>query len=160
MHDQLWNEAKEKVLDVANCEAEVGPVVSPFQGFQAVSLKRDVAIEVHLVERLHGNGGPAIVLLAVLGFMESQIVFDWLAREFGFLVLARQVIRADNPEHGKDGQVENDREEDEGLEAAAEFPGHVARDQGQERNEQCVGERVGSVAICWQWSIVNSRGLV
>lgn len=67
--------------------------------------------------------------------MERQIVFDGLSWELGFLILPRQVFGADNPECAKDGQIQKDGEEDERLEAAAEFPGHIARDKGQERYE-------------------------
>src|SRR4051794_3152322 len=111
MHDELRKHAKEEEFDVANGEPEVAPVMPPLQNFQAVSVERDIAVKVLLVECLHRNGGPAIVLLAVLCLVELQVVFNWLAREFGLFVSARQVIGRDEPESGKNGKIQDNSEE-------------------------------------------------
>lgn len=152
VHDQLRDHAKQEVLDQAKGEAEVGPVMAELQNVQAVALEVDVAIEVLLVESLHGNL-LATVGLTVLCLVELKVCLDGLARELGLLVLAGGIFGGDNPESGEDRQVNDQSEEDPCLQPSAELPGNIGGDTDKQRDQGGVGEVVTAIAICGQRSI-------
>lgn len=129
MHEHLWNHAKEEVLDEAKRESKVAPVVAPLQDFEHVAIALDVAVEVHLVERLHGYFGLSMVLLAVLFLFEGQIMLDRLARQPSLLILAGCKFGGDDPKCGQNRQIDYQSEEDPRLEASAELPADVAGDK-------------------------------
>lgn len=157
MHDHLRNHAQQKVLDQSEGEAEVGPVVAHLQDLETVALEIDIAIEVLLVESLHGDLLAAIVLVLVLLLVELDVGLDGLAGELGLLVLAGGILGGGNPESGKDREIDNQSEENPGLEAAAELVGDVGGDTDEERKEGLVVEVVGADAICGQRSVGNRR---
>ena len=154
VHDHLRNHAEQEVLNQAKGEAEVGPVVAQLQNVQAVALEVDVAIEVLLIEGLHGD------LLAAVGFtvlclVELKVRLDRLARELGFLVLTGGIFGGDNPESGENGQVDDQSEEDPCLGPSTELPGDVGGDTDKQRDQGSVGEVVTTIAVRGQWGIGN-----
>ena len=54
MPDDFRNHACEEEPEETESEPKIGPVVPIFQDVQGVSFKVHLAIEVHLMERLHG----------------------------------------------------------------------------------------------------------
>lgn len=157
MPEKVGNGASEELLDVSDREPEARPIVPVFHDLQHIAIDRDVAIEVHLVESLHGDGGPAMVLLLVLLLLESEVMLDGLARELGLLASAGRILGGDNEEGSEDRQVEDQGEEDEGLESAAELVGGVARDQEERSNESWVRERVVTISFSGERGI-GDRG--
>lgn len=103
VEDELRNEGSEEVLDIANGEAEVAPVVAEFKNFQHVSLDINVAVEVHLVEGLHGDSLLAAICFTMFLLLEGQVVLDGLAAELGLLVFARRILGSNDPEGSEDG---------------------------------------------------------
>jgi len=148
------------VLDVSNREAEAGPVVAHLQYFQHVALDGDVAIEVLLMERLERDLALAIVALAVLLFVEAEVVFNGLLGQHDFVVLAGRVLGREDPEGSEEGQVHDQGEEDPCLEAASEGPGDVARHADQDGEEQRVRKVLGAGAVGRERGIVNGRVLL
>jgi hypothetical protein len=106
MEDKLRNKSSEEVLDQSQSEGEVGPIVPPFHDLEAVTIKVDVAIEVHLMKCLHGNGGPSTVSLLVLGLFEGEVMLDWLSRQFDFVIFAANKSRRDIPEGTENRQID------------------------------------------------------
>lgn len=70
MYNHLREEAKEEVLDQAEGEAWLRPVVTPFENIQHVAIKIHLAVKVLLLECLKWNQFLAIVCVAVLGLGE------------------------------------------------------------------------------------------
>lgn len=159
MHDHLGDHAKEEELDKANGEAEAGPVVAVLHDLQTVALEVDVAVKVHLVEGLHGNLARATVLGAVGILLEVEVVLDGATGVAGLLGLAGADGRDGEPPGGQQRQVEDQGEEDEGLETAAELPGDVERYTSEDGEEGDVVERVGPGAVGGQRRILDGRRL-
>lgn len=97
--EQFGNETKEEVLEKAHGEAEIGPVVSKLQDLKGITFEVHLAVEVLLVEHLHGDLALSMVRGAVMLAVEIQIVFDGAARIFGLLVLSRRDGRSHRPKH-------------------------------------------------------------
>jgi hypothetical protein len=92
------------------------------QHLEGVAVEVDVTIEVHLVEGLHGDLVPAIVLGLVRRLLEGEIVLDRAAGEPGLLVLAGRDARGSEPEGGKQGKGGEEGDEDGCLQTAAYLP--------------------------------------
>lgn len=89
MHDNLWCEVEEDVLEEANGESEAGPVCAVLKDIQAVTIEFNVAVKVHVVEALHWDSGLAMVLQPIGLVLKGEVVLDWAARQPDFLVAAR-----------------------------------------------------------------------
>lgn len=122
MHDDLGNHAEEEVLDQANGEAEVGPVMAELHDLEAVSVKVDVAVKVHLVEGLHGHLVLAMVLGLVLGLLEGEVVLDALARVLCLFVFARADGGDNQPVGSQQRKTGEEGEEDGSLKTTANLP--------------------------------------
>jgi hypothetical protein len=157
VHDRLGDEAKEKVLNQSKRKSEIDPIVPQLQDFQSVAVEVHVTVEVHLVESFHRNGLLAIVRFLVLCLVEREVVLDRLAGELGLLVLPRSVLGCDDPERTKDWQVYNQRKENPCLEATAELPADVSRNESEQCKEGIVVEMVRGCPIGRQGSIWNGR---
>ena len=90
MHNDLWDHASQKEPVQADCEPEACPVVPVFHNLKHVSIDVDFAIEVHLVESLHGDLATTAILYFVGVLVEGQIMLDWKTRVFGLFILARR----------------------------------------------------------------------
>lgn len=55
MHNDFGNERENEVFAEADCELEADPVVTVFQGLQAVAIEVHFTVEVFFVECLHGD---------------------------------------------------------------------------------------------------------
>lgn len=128
VHDNLGDHAKEEELDEADSEAEAGPVMAELHNIEAIALEVDLAVKVHLVESLHGDLAVATVLEAVRVLLELEVVLDASTGEAGLLILAGANGGDDQPEGAEEGKVDNEGEEDGGLDATTELPAHVPGD--------------------------------
>jgi hypothetical protein len=155
VHDELRNHAQQKVLDQADGEAEAGPVVAVLEDLEAVALEVDVTVKVHLVEGLHGDLVGAMVLLTVGLLLELEVVLDGTAGVLGLGGLAGGNGRDNKPPASQDGQIKDDGEEDEGLEAAANLPLQPEGNAKQDGEEDLVVEGVGARSISWEGSILD-----
>ncbi len=88
VHDDLRNHAEQEIPDEADGEPEACPIVSIFHDLQTVAIELHIPVKVHLVEGLHGNLGPAMVLGLIGGLLEGEVVLDGAAGESGLLVEA------------------------------------------------------------------------
>ena len=122
MHDHLRHHASEEIPEQTQGKAEVGPVMPVLQQFQCVPFEVDEAIKVHVVEGLHGNLVPAMVLVSVLLSVELEIVLDGLAGKMRLLILARRHGRKDGPEAHEDWDTGEDGEEDGRLQPPSNLP--------------------------------------
>ncbi len=157
VHEGLGDQTGENILDQAKGEAEAGPIVSVLEDLEAVAIELDVAVEVHLVEGLHGDLVLAIVLGLVRGLLEGQVVLDGLAGIPGLLVLAGRDDRGDDPEGSEQGDGGKDGEEESGLQATANSPGEVEGNTSQDGEEEDVREALGSGSIGGERGILNGR---
>lgn len=157
VHNDLGNHAKEEELDQADSEAEAGPVVAVLHGLEAVALKVDLAVEVHLVERLHGDAAVATVLDTVGLILELQVVLDGTAGQTDLLGLAGADGRDGQPPGGEQRKVDDDGEEDGGLEATAHLAAQEPGDKDEDADEDVVVEGVGTRAIGGEGRILDGR---
>lgn len=98
VHDDFRDHAKNEVLAKAPGEAEAGPVMSILHDVQAVTVKVNLVVEVHLLERLQGNSVLSIVLGSVGLLLECEVVLDGTAGVLGLLVLSWRQGRNSDPE--------------------------------------------------------------
>lgn len=132
MHNHLREGLEQEELDQAHGEAEAGPVVAVLEDLQAVAIEVDVAVKVHLLERLHGNLVLAMVLGLVCRLLEGEIMLDRAAGELGLLRLAGREGRDHEPEAAEDGETREEAEEDGKLPPAADLPRQPERDEDLE----------------------------
>lgn len=123
VHDELRCEAKEDMLEEANCKLEAGPIVSVLKHLETVAIEVDIAVKVHRVESFHGNLTPPAVLDLIGIILERQVVLDRAAWELDLLVLARDERRRDIPEADQDGDGGEKGKENCSLQATPDFPG-------------------------------------
>lgn len=155
MHDDLRNHANEKVSNQTNGETETGPIVTELHDIQAVAVEVDVAVEIHLMEGLHGNLLLAIVLAFILRLLEGKVVLDALARVLGFLVLSGADGRDDHPVSSQERQTGEQREKEGRFGAAAELPGKPVGWDDQKGGEANQGEAVVASSISWKGRIFD-----
>jgi hypothetical protein len=155
VHDNLRNHAKEEELDETNGEAEAGPVVAVHHNLEAVTLEVNIAIEVHLVEGLHGDLVAATVLEAVGLLLELEVVLDTTVRKANLLILARADGGDDKPPSGEQGKIDDEGEEDGGLESTANLSAEEPRDSYQDGDEDIVVEGIGTRAIGRKRSVLD-----
>jgi hypothetical protein len=130
-----------------------------FEHLQAIAIEVDVAVKVHLMERLHGDLVLAMVLGLVGGLLEGEVVLDRAAGELGLLRLARRDSRHNQPETAEEGGAREDGKEDCKLETVAELPGHVQRDTAEDGDQEFEREGVVASAIGRQGGILD-RGVL
>jgi hypothetical protein len=159
VHDNLGNHAKEEELNEANGEAEAGPVMTVFHSLEAVTLEVDIAVKVHLVEGLHGDLVVATVLDTVGLLLEVEVVLDTTVRKANLVILARADGRDNKPPNGEHRKIDDEGEEDGGLEATTKLPAEPPRDQGQEGDENIVVEGIGTRTIGGKGSVLDGRVL-
>lgn len=159
VHDSLRDEAEQKVPNISNSEAKVGPVVTHLEYLETVALEADLAIEVLLLECFKRNLVLAVVAVAVLLFVEVEVVLNGLVGQLDFFVLSRCKFGRQDPEDGKNGQIQDQREKDPCFEAAAKGPGNVARYADEDRNEERIGEVFVAGPFGGEWGVGNGRVL-
>ena len=86
--------------------------MSILHSLQTVTLEIHRAIEVKLVECLHGDFALAMILRSVMLAVEMEVVFDRTAWILGFLILAGRDRRRYGPVHHEDGNRGKDPKED------------------------------------------------
>lgn len=155
MHNHLRKHAEQEVLDEADGKAEASPVVPVLHNLQAVAIEVDITVEIHLMEGLHGNLVPAMVLRLVRRLLEGEIVLDRPAREPGLLVPPRGDGRDDEPESSQDRDAGEEAKEDGGLQATSQLPGQPYRHANKDGTEKREGEAIVSGAIGGQWGILD-----
>ena len=128
MDDHLRNHAKEEVLDQAESEAGLGPVVAPFEDLEHIAVELDLAIKVLLLEGLDRDLLLAVVGITVLILLECEVVLDVLARQPGLLVLAGRELGGQPPEGTENRQAQEQGEENPCLEATTQLPGKPGGD--------------------------------
>ena len=135
MHDYLGHHASQKELEEAQCELKIGPIMSVFQNLKAIAFEINFAIEIKLMERLHGNFILASVLLFVCGIKEVQIMLNGQTRKLRLLILAWREGRKYRPEPHQNRDASKESKKHPCLEAAAELGGDVVRDHNDERTK-------------------------
>lgn len=160
MHDHLGEGLEEEELDQADGEAEASPVVAVLEHLQAVAVEVDVAVEVHLLERLHRDLVLAMVLGLVGGLLEGEVVLHRAAGQSGFLVLPGRERRDDEPEAAEDGKGGEDGKKDGSLQPAADLPREPERDEELETYEEPEREGVGTGAVGRQGGILDGGILI
>jgi hypothetical protein len=148
------------VLDQAESEPWLGPVVAPLEDLQHVAIELHLTIEVLLLEGLDGDLLLAIVCIAVLGLVELEVVFNGLAGQLGLLVHAGGEFRREPPEGAQNGEEQDKSEENPCLEAHAPAPCDVGGDTDEQRDEERVVERLATRALGGQRGIGNGRVLL
>lgn len=156
MHDDLRNHAKEKVLDKADSEAKAGPVMAEFHDLEAITIKVDFTVKVHLVEGLHWDLVLAMIFGLVFRFLESKVVLNTLARVLGLFIFARTDGGDDQPVSSQQRSTGEDGEEDGRLEATADLPCQPVRGNDHDGSEAEEREAVIARGIRWQGSILDS----
>lgn len=139
--------------------------MSVFHDLQRISVEVNLAIKVHIVERLHWDLIGSSVLELVGLILEGKVVFYRAPGDCGLLVLARTEGRGEVPEANQDRDRCEETEEDAGLESTTDLPGEVCWDDRDERNEEDVGEafisrtisRQRSILDCWVLRTIISR---
>lgn len=159
MHDNLGHHAKQEELDKANGEAEADPVMTLLHNLKAVTLELNVAVKVHFVESLHGNLVGATVLETVGILLELEVVLDTTVGKANLLILARADRRDDQPPGSEHRKIDNDSEEEGGLEATTKLPAEPPGNDGQDGDEDIVVEGVGTRAIGGKGSVLDGRVL-
>lgn len=127
VQDELGNHAQQEELDETYCESEACPVVAVLHDLETIAFEVDIAIEIHLVKGLHGNLVRTTILGSIRLLLEIEIEFDWAARKSCLFIAARADEGNDHPPSSQERDVENEGEEEEGLEASTDSPGEPKR---------------------------------
>jgi len=132
VQQHLRNEAEQEVLKETHGELEVGPIVTVLESLQSIAFEVNLAVEVLLVEDLHGDLALAVVSGTVVLTVEVQVVLNGAAAILGLLSLAGGDGRGDGPESHKNGDCSEDGKEDGGVEASTDLAGQVPGHHDQE----------------------------
>ena len=62
--------------------------MSIFQHFQGISVELNVTVEIQFLENIDRNFVVPTILYLIVFLVKFEVVFDWTAREFDFLVLS------------------------------------------------------------------------
>lgn len=138
-------------------ETEVGPVVSEFQALEGVTLKFHLAIEVLLIENLHGNLALAPVSGTVMVTVELKVVFHRAASVLGFFGLAGRNRRSHGPENHQNRDCREDGEENSSVETSTHLASKVPGDYKEEGEKESIGEAVASSRVRWNRGILDGR---
>jgi len=157
VHDDLRHHAKQEELDKANGKAEANPVMTLLHDLKAVTLEVDIAVKVHFVESLHGDLVGATILETVGVLLELEVVLDTTVGEANLLILARADGGDYKPPSGEQGKIDDEGEEEGGLESTANFSAEEPRDKDQDGDEDIVVEGIGTRAIGRERSILDGR---
>jgi hypothetical protein len=133
--------------------------VALLHDLKAVTLELNIAVKVHFVESLHGNLVGATVLETVGFLLEFEVVLDTTVGKANLLILARADGGDDQPPCSEHGKIDNDSEEQGGLEATTDLPAEPPGDDGQDGDEDIVVEGVGTIAIGGKRSVLDGRVL-
>lgn len=155
MHQQFGNEAGKEVLEKTPGKAEIGPVMSVLQDIKSIPLEINLAIEVLLVESLHGNLALAMIFGTVMFAVELQVVLNRAARVLGFLVLARRHGGGHAPEGYQDWNGREEGKEDGGIKPRSHLASKVPRNKHQQSDQQGSGEAVTAGGVCRKGSIFD-----
>ena len=160
VHDHLRHHASEEEPEEGEGEAEAGPVVTVLHDLEAVTVELDIAVEVHLVESLHGNPVLAAVLELVALVLECKVVLDGGTRVASLLVDTGRHGRGDGPERHEDGNGEDEGEDEPCPEATVQLPCAPCRDTSQEREEDDIVEALSTSSVGGEGSVLDSRVLL
>lgn len=155
--NHLGEEAKQKVPDQANGEAERRPIVAHLQNLESIAVEVNIAIKVLFVKSLLGDLVLAVVGLAVLLFVELEVVLNGLARKLGLFVLAGSIFGGNDPKGSEDGEVNQQSKKEPRLETPTEGPGDVGGDTNEQREQSSVGKVLRAGTVGRQRSIGNGR---
>ena len=159
VEEHIRGELEEDEVEQGPGEGKVAPIVAVLHGLKTVTVEVDIAVEVHLVEGLHGDLVVASVSQAVLVLLESNVVLDGPARELHIVVDTGREPRAHGPVGNKEWDGKDEDEEDGRLEAAADAAGEEGRHAQQQRPEGVVGEGLIAGALCGQRRVVDGGEL-
>ena len=160
MHNDLGNHAREEEPEQAQREAEVGPIVPVLHHLQTIPLEIHFARKVHLVECLHGDLALAAILLPIVFALEGEVVLHGPTGVARFFIFARRDGGGDGPEDHNDGYGSEGDEEKPCEEATAELSSEIAGDEGEEGDEQGVGELLVAGGVGGEGPIFDGRVLV
>ena len=157
VHDDLGHHTSKEEPEERQSEAEVGPVVAVLHDLESVAIEVDIAVEVLLVESLHGDLAAAVVLCAIGLLVELEVVLNGGTGVASLLVLAGSVAGSNGPEGHQDGDGSQETKEDPGLEATTELVGDVGGDTAEESEQDIVVERLATSCVggergvldCW-----------
>ena len=122
VHDNLGHHAGQEVLDQAQGEAEVGPIVAVLENLEGITVEVNITVKIHLVEGLHWDLVTALVLGRVGGLFEGEVVLNATAGEPGLLVLTRRHGRRNQPESAEQGEGGQESDEERRLQTTADLP--------------------------------------
>ena len=160
VHDHLGHHTSEEEPEEGEGEAEAGPVVTVLHNLEAVTVELDVAVEVHLVESLHGDPVLAAVLELVALVLESEVVLDGRTRVASLFVDAGRHGRGDGPEGHEDRNGEDEGEDEPCPEATVQLPGAPGGNTSQEREEDDIVEALSTSSVGGEGSVLDSRVLL
>lgn len=160
MHDDLGNHPREEESEQAQREAEVRPIVPVLHHLQAIPLEIHFARKVHLVERLHGDLALTAVFLPIVLALEGEVVLHGPAGVARLFIFAGGDGRGDGPEDHDERDGGEEGEEEPCEEATAELAGKVAGDEGEQGDEEGVGELLVAGGVCGEGPIFYGRVLV
>lgn len=159
VQQQFGDKAQKEVLVETHGEAEIGPVVSKFHALESIALEVHLAIEVFLVENLHGDLALASVGGAVMVAVELKIVLHGTTSILGLFGLAGRNRRRHGPEHHQDGNGGEDGKEDGGIETPTDLTSQVPGDQGEQGEQKDIGEAITTSRIRRDRGIFDGRVL-
>lgn len=157
MHEHFRHHTSQEEAEKTNGKPEICPVMSILHHFQCIALEVHGAIEVHLVESLHGDLGFAMVFGPVLFAVELEVMFHWSSGKSGLFVLSWGYGGGEVPKGRQDGNASEDSKENPCEEPPIDLSGKVGRDQGQKSTEENVGEIVAASRVCRKRSILDRR---
>lgn len=147
------------MLEETRGELEVGPIMTVLKSLKGINLEVNLAVEVLLIEDLHGDLALAAVGGTVMLAVEVQVVLDGTTTVLGLFSLAGRDGRGDTPESHEDGNSGEDRKEDGGVKASTNLTSQPPGHDQNEGDHQAIGEAVTARGVGGDGGILNSRVL-
>ncbi len=126
MHDNLGKHACQKEFEEAYGEPEACPVMPILHHVQSIAFEVYLTVEIHLMERLHGDLVSAMVLPAILFIVKLQVALDRLAWEASLFVLPRSNARCNGPKGDQYRDGGDQSKEYGGVQATANFASKIS----------------------------------
>ena len=127
---------------------------------QAIPLEIHFARKVHLVECFHRYLALAAVLLSIILALEGEIVLHGPAGVARLFIFAGRDRRGGGPEDHDDGDGGEEGKEEPCEEATTKLAGEVAGNEGEEGDEEDVGELLVAGGVGGEGAVFDGRILL
>lgn len=182
--DNLRNQVKEDVFEEFRREVEVSPIVAEFHNFEDVAWKMtcqlelkaevlsrtyeqdftfkvNLAVEICVVENLHGDLVLSVIIFFKLFITNVDVLCNIFPRQLYALVDATADVRHEHPITKRDGEAEESNEEPVRVEPASvdERKGaldHIGHAE-DERSEMIVRERAAALSQAKHRRVLQRR---